>query len=733
MEKREVPTNRTTYLDDEFRQVFRNLNATERLRKLDVGRWMEYCRDAGATVAFIDMQTQCYGLYDSALIRKAPTLGDRDLGREVSAAARKFGLKWCAYLSSHSLETMAKGHDDWQQKRADGSFESDAGPWKTFFCYNTGFGDLLTAVLREISERYRPHGFFLDGFMYGFTACYCDACKAKYRKEIGKPMPLQRDWDSPDWHVYIRWRYRQMEDIARRVHEAVHTVDPKIGIVWNCVYAIVGGWYAAQSSAQARWMDYPCTEVVANASKLDMDDLVWGCLSNRAVNNGKHTQHFSYFQPTQRRAEAETIYDMDLAVGALPCLAEQCSFLPELMRRVKRLEPYLKGRVSAADIALHRSDAAHNGYYRPAWGTPDPFFVETPGVLKGLQSAHLPAEIILDDRVEIGTLDGFRAVILPNSSCLSAAAVRNLQEYVQAGGTVLASMETGLRDACGVRQRQDLLWSGSGLTFKADIATCKATMILRSAAGAFRGVEDDVPAAPDQFIVFDTDKSAAAWLGESISLGYRPDGLEARESLQLEGVPSCQLPTQAVEVDADENWTVRAMLRFRRSKRRGWEECPAIMTRKWGRGRVTYVNFQFGTLAYGNRPGHGGPHDFSTTGHTTWWRHLIGRLVAETAGPAPVRVKAPYGVRYFIWRQPDKKRYVLHLVNELSSVGGMGETQREDRLPVPVKLKIALPGSQSVRAVLGGKGCRIERTGKIFSVIHPALREHLVVSCTYQS
>jgi hypothetical protein len=117
----------------------------------------------------------------------------------------------------------------------------------------------------------------------------------------------------------------------------------------------------------------------------------------------------------------------------------------------------------------------------------------------------------------------------------------------------------------------------------------------------------------------------------------------------------------------------------------------------------------------------------SSTGHA-WWLHLLKQLLAVTAGTGTVRIQAAPCVKSFLWRQPAKRRCVLHLVNELSS-GGVREMQHADHIPVPATVKIALPGVRTVKAVIGGKGCTVKRIGKTWTVRHAGIVERLVLVC----
>ena len=80
-------------------------------------------------------------------------------------------------------------------------------------------------------------------------------------------------------------------------------------------------------------------------------------------------------------------------------------------------------------------------------------------------------------------------------------------------------------------------------------------------------------------------------------------------------------------------------------------------------------------------------------------------------------------VKTFLWRQPSQSRYVIHLVNELST-NTVRDAQREDQ--VPVRLRIRWRGIRGVEGVDGGKGCRIRWAGQAWSVTHSEIAERLI-------
>lgn len=58
-----------------------------------------------------------------------------------------------------------------------------------------------------MAVKYRPQGFFIDGVIFGFSACYCQSCRGLFRQETGQELPEKPDRNSPLWQTFLSWRY----------------------------------------------------------------------------------------------------------------------------------------------------------------------------------------------------------------------------------------------------------------------------------------------------------------------------------------------------------------------------------------------------------------------------------------------------------------------------------------------------------------------------------------------
>ncbi len=78
---------------------------------------------------------------------------------------------------------------------------------------------------------------------------------------------------------------------------------------------------------------------------------------------------------------------------------------------------------------------------------------------------NYPFRVIPESQVADGTLDGIDVLILPNCACMSEATSNAIREFVANGGTVIATNETSLYDAGGVKQEDFALANVFGLRY----------------------------------------------------------------------------------------------------------------------------------------------------------------------------------------------------------------------------------------------------------------------------
>ena len=135
-------------------------------------------RLAGMRVEYINFTARCnmgYSYYNTAVGKKYPGLGARDLLRETLDACRKRGIGVTAYINVGLDHEMAADHPDWTRLYADGRRERKDKKDNFFreMCYNSPYRQHLFAEVRELLA-YDVDGLFLDCVTW--RKCYCEHC-----------------------------------------------------------------------------------------------------------------------------------------------------------------------------------------------------------------------------------------------------------------------------------------------------------------------------------------------------------------------------------------------------------------------------------------------------------------------------------------------------------------------------------------------------------------------------
>jgi hypothetical protein len=298
----------------------------------------------------------------------------------------------------------------------------------------------------------------------------------------------------------------------------------------------------------------------------------------------------------------------------------------------------------------------------------DRFLSPYVGMYAGLLHARLPVKELHPNHLTQASLKGFRVLVLANEVCLSEEQCEVIRRLVRGGMGLIATGETSLYYPTGKR-RQDF-----GL---ADVFGCSAT-------------GQSLPIAEGRQIVRSADHPVAAALPEA-------------------GVPDHEehlivRPTQAQTVAVVQTGEAKA---------------PALLVREFGKGRVVYL------------PGR------LDSSYSNWADAAFPKLMAAAVdwvchGEVPVRVGGEGLVGVTLFEQPQRNRWLVHLVNfsadwsasydELKPMANVGLTVRPPQ------------GKQvrSARAVLAGQDLPLRTSGGVVSVTLPRLEEYEIVAVTFR-
>jgi Hypothetical glycosyl hydrolase 6 len=404
-----------------------------------------------------------------ALHHRAEFLGERDLFGELTKAAHDDGLFVMARMDSNrAAEDFFQAHPDWFARDVEGKPYRAAD--KYIACINSPYYDeYLPGVIREIIERSRPDG-FTDNSWAGQgreSVCFCSNCEAKFREKTGKSLPRRTDWDDPAYRDWILWSYARRLEVWEQNNRLTRDAGGP-----DCIWA---GMNSGSVTAQARSFR-DLREICKRADIMMLDhqrrDDDTGFQQNGDTGKRVHAllgwdkvapESMAMYQSgpgyyrvaSKPAAEARMWMIAGIAGGIQPWWHHVGAYHEDrrmyrtaepVMRWWKTHERYLVNRKPVATVGLVWSQRNTDFFGRDDPGER----VDAPytGFMHALVRARIPYLPIHADDIEqqSGSLS---ALILPNVGALSEAQVASIRRFVQKGGSLFATGQTGLYDEWG--------------------------------------------------------------------------------------------------------------------------------------------------------------------------------------------------------------------------------------------------------------------------------------------
>lgn len=342
------------------------------------------------------------------------------LGAQLEAC-REIGVRAPVYISAGHDEKDARRHPDWVVRSEPDAVPSFDEPMYHLLCFNSPYLERLLAQTAEVMERYHPCGVFLD--ICAPHICYCPACRAQMKREGLSAAELSEK-------VYAHF--------CRSVRETVGRYDPEATVFFNGGHITRGRRDIAHTNTHLELESLPTGGwgydhfplSAAYARTLGMD-----FLGMTGKFHGSWGDFGGYKHPNALRYETA----LSLAVGAKCSVGDQLHPDGEMNMSTYRLigaayagveekEPWCCGAQGIADIALLSAEACGGGA------------LSDTGANRILLEGHYLYDVV-DGEADFSR---YRLLILPDEIRLDEALGDKLRGYLEKGGCLLASGESGL-------------------------------------------------------------------------------------------------------------------------------------------------------------------------------------------------------------------------------------------------------------------------------------------------
>jgi hypothetical protein len=670
--------------------------------------WLDYfqrihaqgaCLSAGGCVAFYPTKIPLH--YRSKWLGASDPFGDLVKG------CRALGMNVIARTDPHAVhQDVYDAHPDWIAVDESGKKRrhwSDKELWVTCALGPYNF-DFMTQVTEEIMATYHVDGIFSNRWA-GSGMCYCEHCRESFRAASGLDLPRTLDPRDKARREYIVWHEKRLFDLWRLWDSKIKAINPEAAYIANA-----GGGALSQLDMKTIGDLAPTLFADRQARRGLMPPWTNG-------KNGKEyratlgrkpiagifsvglEEPYRWKDSVQSAAEIRLWVADGIAQGLRPWCTKfnakpiDRRWLPvveEIYTWHHRNEKYLRNEQSLARVAIVYSQQTATFY----GGEKARATVENPalGFYQALVEARTPFEMVHDRLLDAEHLTPFRTLILPNIAALSTAQCRQIQDYVQRGGSIVATYETSLYDEWGVRRGDFGLSSLFGVSF----------------TGKREGP------MMNSYLTLEKDPQTGRY--HPLLSGFEDatriiNGVNMVHVSAIDSMPHPPLTIVPTYPDLPMEEVFPRPLHVKN---------PGVYIRQVGRGRVVYFPMDIDRTFW----------EVLDFDHSKLLRNAV---LWATNEPAPVLVKGPGILDISLWTQ--QSSMTVHLVNLTNPMMMKGPVR--EIIPVPSQqVAIRVPAGRRVKAarfLVANRDAPHQQQGETISLETPAIGLHEVIALDFAS
>jgi hypothetical protein len=613
------------------------------------------------------------------------------------AEAHRNHIREIIYLNVHCfVKRIRDAHPEWVQRDRDGK-EILAYGVDYFACINSGwfayFADNLSGLCRHEID-----GIFLDGPVLTQQGCFCPACCDKFRRHYGKSI---HDASSAE---LMEFKVDSVTEFIKKTHDIVKGINPDILLYLNnsALRADVTGSntrkvepYVDMLGAEGgfAWVNRDLTLWQADSMARYIETQARG-KSTVIFIAGDH-KPYSYYMHTA--AETKILYAQSVANGANvwygihaptyimdtpggKAAVEFNAFLEQNEACYRNTKPVSKVALMwSMDSANHYSSSvAATDFTQSQQLGPKAkqgnHYESFMGFYEMLVRSHIPFEVVDECNVQDGTISKYDVLILPTCACMSRETAANIRSFVENGGRILATFDTGFYDEKG------RYLGKSGLEDVLGIQKTDGTIEYGTPGTGFHRIRKD------------------SWMAHGLSADLIPS-----PSLAVRFTPSSGTQIPGVYLRPMESRYVALPT----------DGFPAIAVHRYGKGAGVYIGGTAGEFYY------------SSTNPD--YRCLVANIVNRFSSEI-LKTDAPGSVEMVLRHQEDKGRYILHVINMT------GEMARPIERILPVQdihvtlhLDKTVHGANWITAVEDSDRCEFSCQDGTVQLTIPVVKEYEVI------
>ncbi|GAB3030894.1 alpha-amylase family protein [Spirosoma pulveris] len=410
---------------------------------------------AGGVVAFYPTNIPLH--------HRSDYLGNADTLGYLVEGCKKQGMKIMLRTDPHAArQNVYDAHPDWIAVNVDGTKRRHwANPELWVTCslgpYNFEF---MPQVNKEIMQRFQPEGIFSNRWA-GHDICYCEHCTRNFKAASGLELPKKIERLDPTYRKWSEWRTNRLREVWALWDAGIRQQRPASRFIPNGFPdKIVTGKEAdlffadqqARRGLMAPWANGKGAKELR--STLGMKPLI-------GIFSVGIEEEYRWKDSVQSDAEIRIWVAEGTANGMRPCFVKfggdiydkrWMESVAKVYEGYHKNETYLRNTASMARVGVVYSEQTDRNYGGKPWQQKSSDHLD--GIYQTLVESRIPFDMVNDRLLTPSDLKRFKLLILPNIAALSKAQCAQLQAFVNAGGSLMATFETSLYDEEG-NQRPD--------------------------------------------------------------------------------------------------------------------------------------------------------------------------------------------------------------------------------------------------------------------------------------
>ena len=413
------------------------------------------CLSAGGIVAYYPTQIEHH--------HRSLWMGDNDPFGYLLKGCREMDMVVIARTDPHAMWPEALSENPgWAAVDSSGNKRKHwSNPDLYVTCAMGSYNfEFMTQVHREIMCLYSPDGIFSNRWA-GHGVCYCEHCQKNFFDFSGLNLPQSTHRLNPIFQKWKEWQIARLYELWQLWDAEIRKINPQARFIPN---GFPDKKIAGEESDilftdhQARHGLIPPWD---NGKRAKEYRAIMGSKPIGGIFSMGVEEQYRWKDSVQSEAEVRIWVADGIANGMRPWFTKfsgtlydhrWLSFVEEIYKWHHGAEPYLRNKSPLASVGMLYSEQTQR--YYGGKGHQENFQDHDSGMYHALIEAKVPFEMVHDQNLDAGDIDRFKLLVLPNIAALSDKQCRQISEYGERGGSILATFETSLFNEKG-EQRVD--------------------------------------------------------------------------------------------------------------------------------------------------------------------------------------------------------------------------------------------------------------------------------------